>query len=281
MTVAIVTDSGSDLSSSQLKDNGIRQVALSVSIGDGQWLVPDELTPAEFWDKMRAPDAPFARTAAPSAGQFHAAFEDAFAHGADEIVCVTLSETLSSTIQSARMAAQLLADRTIHFVDSRNASMAVGSLALKGAEMARAGAGGTEIAEYLTAAREKLTFFVALETLEYLRKGGRISAARAAIGGLLSVKPIMTILDAEVVPVDSPRTRAKAHERILELMTDRPVWGLHVMYAPPTEPEVFTSEILARLPGKKPDIVTANVIGPVIGAHVGPGAYGGILLREP
>jgi DegV family protein with EDD domain len=281
MTVAIVTDSGSDLSSSQLRDNDIRQVALSVSIGGDQWLSPDELSPVDFWRRMQAPDAPFAKTAAPSAGQFRDAFEDAFAHGADEVVCIDFSETLSSTIQSARMAGQMLPGKPIHVVDSRSASMAIGSLALKGAEMARAGAKGLEIAEYLTAMREKTTFFVALETLEYLRKGGRISAARAAIGGLLSVKPIMTILDAEIVPVDTPRTRAKAHERILELMTDRPASELHVLYAPPAGPEPFRSEILARLPGTAPALVTANVIGPVIGAHVGPGAYGAVLLREP
>jgi DegV family protein with EDD domain len=280
MTVAIVTDSGSDLSSSQLHDNDIRQVALSVSIGTGQWLVPDELSPVDFWVRMRTPDAPFARTAAPSAGQFRDAFEDAFAHGADEVVCVNLGETLSSTIQSARLAARMLPGRAIHIVDSRSASMAVGTLALKAAAMARAGAGGAEIAEHLTAMRERTTFFVALETLEYLRKGGRISAARAAIGGLLSVKPIMTILDAEVVPADTPRTRARAHERILELMTDRPASELHVLYATPAEPEPFQGEILARLPGAAPELVTANVIGPVIGSHVGPGAYGAVLLRE-
>jgi DegV family protein with EDD domain len=129
--------------------------------------------------------------------------------------------------------------------------------------------------------RERTIFFLALETLEYLRRGGRISAERAAIGGLLSVKPIMTVLDAEVVPVDTPRTRAKAHGRILEFMTDRPSAELHVLYAPPTEAEPFRSELLARLPGAAPTLVTANVIGPVIGAHVGPGAYGGVLLREP
>ena len=280
MTVAIVTDSGSDLSPSQLRDNDIRQVDLSVSIGSGQWLVPDELPPLDFWARMQAPDAPFAKTAAPSVGQFRMAFEDAFAHGADEIVCVNLSETLSSTIQSARLAVQMLPGRTIHVVDSRSASMAVGTLALKGAEMARAGADAAEIVDHLTAMRDRTTFFVALDTLEYLRKGGRISAARAAIGGLLSVKPIMTIVDAEIVAADTPRTRARAHERILEFLTDRPSEELHVLYSPPAAPEPFRTEILGRLPGAAPNLVTANVIGPVIGAHVGPGAYAAVLLRE-
>jgi DegV family protein with EDD domain len=280
MTVAIVTDSGSDLSAAQLYAHGIRQVALTVSIGDDRWLSPDELAPADFWRLMRAPDAPFARTAAPSAGQFRDAFEDAFVHGADEIVYVALSETLSSTIQSARMAGQVLPGKAIHVVDSRSASMAVGALALRGAAMAAAGESGAEIAACLTDLRTKTTFFVALETLEYLRKGGRISTARAAIGGLLSVKPIMTIADGHIVPADMPRTRARAHERIVELMTDRPASELHVLYAPPAEAEPFAAELLARLPGPAPEVVTTNIIGPVIGAHVGPGAYAGVLLRE-
>jgi DegV family protein with EDD domain len=278
MSVAIVTDSGSDLSPDQLHDNGIRQVALSVEIGGRLWLSPDELRPDEFWELMRAPGAPFARTAAPSAGQFREAFEAAFVEGCDEVVCVCLSETLSSTIQSARMAGQMLPGKPIHFVDSRSASMAAGTLALTAASMARAGASGSAIAERLTAMRNETVFFVALETLEYLRKGGRISAARAAIGGLLSVKPIMTIENAEVVPADMPRTRARARARIVELMTEGPIRELHVLYAPPADADGFLRELLARLP-ERPAVVTSNIIGPVIGAHVGPGGYGGVLVR--
>ena len=278
MTVAIVTDSGSDLGPALLHDNGITQVALSVEIGARRWLVPDELKPDEFWRLMRAPGAPFARTAAPSAGQFREAFEAAFSAGADEVVCVCLSETLSSTIQSARMAGQMLPGKPIHFVDSRAASMVVGTLALTGASMARAGASGRAIADRLTTMRNEIVLFVALETLEYLRKGGRISAARAAIGGLLSVKPIMTVENAEVVPADMPRTRARARARIIELMTESPLRELHVLYAPPADADNFLQELLAHLP-ERPALVTSNIIGPVIGAHVGPGAYGGVLVR--
>jgi DegV family protein with EDD domain len=279
MTVAIVTDSGPDLTPEQLRSAGIRQVALSVSFGDELRLSPDDLPIDQFWRKMQAPGAPFAKTAAPSAGQFKAAFEDAFAKGADEVVCVCISETLSSTIQSARMAAQMLPGKPIHFVDSRSASMAIGCLALRGTEMAAAGASGTEIAAALTELREHTTFFVALETLEYLRKGGRISHVKAAIGGLLSVKPIMTIADALVVPADMPRTRGRARERIIELLAERPVKELHLLYCPPAEFDAFGRDVLARLPGEPPRLVTTNPIGPIIGTHLGPGAYGAVLVR--
>jgi DegV family protein with EDD domain len=280
MTVAIVTDSGSDLDPVRLRDNRIVQVPLSVSIGGRSYLSPDELAPEAFWRLMTAPSAEFAHTAAPSAGQFKEAFDRAFALGADGIVCVCLSETLSSTIQSARMAVDMMPGRDIHVVDSRSASMAVGALALRGASMAAAGASTAEIAATLDQLRFKTTFFVGLETLEYLRRGGRISAARAAVGGLLSVKPIVTIADGIVVPADQPRTRTKAIARTVELLTSMPATEVHILYSPPADEASFREAVLARLPGPAPRLVTTEIIGPVIGAHVGPGAYGAVLVRE-
>ncbi len=280
MTVAIVTDSGSDLSPTQLRDNNIRQVPLSVSIGDRSYLSPDELTPEEFWRLMRAPDSPFAHTAAPSAGQFRQAFEDAFADGADSVVCVCLTETLSGTILSARMARDMLPEREIHVIDSRAASMATGALALRGATMAAHGASAAEIAGEMNKVREEIILFVALETLEYLRKGGRISHAKAAVGGLLSVKPIITVVEGLVVTADQPRTRSRALERVLELMTDKPATEVHILYSPPTDEAAFREAVLAQMPEPAPKLVTVQIIGPVIGAYIGPRAYGGVLVRE-
>ncbi|MGZ6268731.1 MAG: DegV family protein, partial [Candidatus Limnocylindrales bacterium] len=228
----------------------------------------------------RAPDSPVAHTAAPSAGRFKEAFEQSFAAGADSIVCVCLSETLSGTIASARMAAEMLPGREIHIVDSRSACMATGALALRGATMAARGATAAEIAAEMTRLREEITLFVALDTLEYLRKGGRISAARAAVGGLLSVKPIITVEEGIVVTADQPRTRTKALARVSELIEAQPATEIHFLYAPPAEIEAFRQAVLARMPGPAPKLVTAQVIGPVIGTHVGPGAYGAVLVLE-
>jgi len=278
MTVAIVTDSGSDLTPAELGERRIGQVPLTVSFGQESFLSPNELAPEEFWRRMTAPDSPFAHTAAPSAGQFKQAFEQAFEAGADGIVCVTLGQKLSATMSSARMAADMLPGRQIGVVDSGSASMGIGALALRGATMAAAGAGVPEIVAALDKMRADNVFFVCLETLEYLRKGGRISHVKAAIGGLLSVKPIMTTEDGLVIPADQPRTRARARERILELMSSRPLTELHLLYAPPADVEGFREELLARLPEPKPRLVTSRIIGPVIGTHVGPGAYGGVIV---
>jgi DegV family protein with EDD domain len=280
MSVAIVVDSGSDLTPFQLRENRIRQVALSVSIGSHSYLSPDELTPDEFWLLAAAPDCPFPRTAAPSAGQFKVAFDSAFESGADAIVCVCLSESLSSTIQSARLAVEMLPGREVRVVDSRSASMAIGALGLRASAMAGKGASAAEIAATLERLRLDITLFVGLETLDNLRKGGRISAAKAAVGGLLSVKPIITVEEGIVVTADQPRTRTKAMARTLELLTSQPATEVHILYSPPADAEAFRAAVLARMPMPAPRLVTMQPIGPVIGAHVGPGAYGAVLVRE-
>jgi EDD domain protein, DegV family len=280
MTVAVVTDSGSDLTPAQLEEYKIRQVPLTVSFGEASYLSPDDLTPQEFWAKMQAPDCPFARTAAPSAGLFKRAFEQAFEDGHDSVVYVGLSGGLSATVRNAQVARELLPTARIEIVDSKSASMGIGALAIRASQMAAAGSSRVEIVEELEHLRNRVVIFVGFETLEYLRKGGRIGATKAAIGGLLSIKPIMTMEDGIIVPLDQPRTRAKARERILELMSDRKVTELHILYSPPMDSAAFRADVIAQLPEPTPEVVTEQFIGPVIGAHVGPGAYGGALLRE-
>jgi DegV family protein with EDD domain len=174
----------------------------------------------------------------------------------------------------------MLPDREIHVVDSRSACLATGALALRGAKMAAGGASAEQIAAEMTRLRQEITLFVALDTLEYLRKGGRISAAKAAVGGLLSVKPIITVEEGIVVTADQPRTRTKARARVIELLTDHPATEIYVLYSPPIDVESFREAVLARMPAPAPKVATTQIIGPVIGAHVGPGAYGAVVVRE-
>jgi DegV family protein with EDD domain len=279
MTVAIVADSGSDLTPSQLTESNIRQVPLSVSFGEETFLSPDELSPEAFWERLRTPDCPFAHTAAPSVGQFKLAFEKAFDDGNKGVVCVCLSEGLSATVKHARMAKEMLPTRSIFIVDSRSASMGIGALARQGAEMSAQELPAEEIYDRLTRQAAKVSLYVGLDTLDYLRKGGRISHARAAIGGMLSIKPIITMDEGVVVVADQPRTRSKATERVVELLTALPATELHFLYSPPTDIDAFKEAVLSRLPKPAPMVVTAQLIGPVIGAHIGPGAYGAIMVR--
>jgi DegV family protein with EDD domain len=280
MTVAVVTDSGSDLTPAQLEEHKIRQVPLTVSFGEESFLSPDDLSSEEFWAKMQAPECPFARTAAPSAGLFKRAFEQAFEEGHDGVVYVGLSGGLSATVRNAEMAREMLSDGRIEIVDSKSVSMGIGALAIRAAQMAAGGSSRVEIVQEIEHLRDRVVIFVGLETLDYLRKGGRIGVAKAAIGGLLSIKPIMTMEEGIIVPLDQPRTRAKARERIIELMSDRKVSELYVLYSPPMDAVGFRDEVIAHLPEPAPEVVTEQFIGPVIGAHTGPGSYGGVLVRE-
>lgn len=282
MTVAIVTDSCSDMTPEQLREYDIVQVPLTVFFGEEHVLSPDDLSPEEFWRRVTAPGTPFPHTAAPSAGQFQAAFEKLFAGGADEIVYVGMAEGLSTTINSARMAAEMLPDRTILTVDSGSASMGIGAMAILASNLAKQGRGADEIVEEVERARKQLDAYLALDTLEFLHKGGRISATKALLGGMLSIKPIARVADGEITVLEQVRTRGKAVERVTQILSARPLKELHVLYSPPADGPAFRDAILERLPGPPPELATAQILGPVVGTHTGPGIHGAnILLREP
>jgi DegV family protein with EDD domain len=277
--VAIVTDSASDLDPKHAADLGITVVPLAVSFGADTFRAGVDLTTEAFWARMTAPEAPFPKTAASSPGDFQAAYEAAFAAGADAVVSVHVAGTLSGTMKSAAIARDLLADREIHLVDSTSASMGEGLLAELGVELASHGVSAAEIARILTERTADLNVFVALDSLEYLKRGGRISGAQAAIGTLLSVKPIITIKDGVVEATERVRTRSKAHERVIELLTARPVERLAILSTPPSDPTAFREEVIARMPGGVDAAsVSIQVVGPSVGPHLGPGCLGGVLL---
>ena len=279
--VAIVTDSAADLTPADARGAGITVVPLEVTFGTERFRAGVDLTTEEFWARMLAPDAPFPTTAAASPGEFRDAFEACFAGGAEAIVCVDVAETLSGTIKSARIARDMLPGREIHIVDSRSASMALGLLALLGAELAAAGRAATEIAATLEQRRDDIDLYVVLDTLEYLKKGGRISGAQAAIGGLLSVKPIITVREGQVVTADRVRTKSKARERCLQLLTARPAERIAVLHAMDPDVEAFRDELIRRMPGGiDPSKVSIQPVGPSVGPHLGPGCVGGVILQR-
>ncbi len=277
--VAIVTDSASDLTPGVAAAHRIRVVPLYVRFGAEEMRAGIDLSTDAFWSRMTAPDAPFPTTAAASPGDFQVAFEEELAGGADAIVCVTVGGKLSATVKSAELAAQGLPDAEVHVVDSDSASMGVGHLAILGARMASAGVPAREIGAELRQRAGDLDLYVALDTLEYLRKGGRLSPARAVIGTVLSIKPIITVRDGVVETADRVRTRGKARERVLELLTRRPVERIAILHTPPADPAAFRDEVLAALPGGvDPADVSTEVVGPSVGPHIGPGCLGGVML---
>lgn len=279
--VAIFTDSASDLDPAEASAAGIHVIPLVVNFGDRSFRAGVDITSADFWARMTAPDAPFPTTAASSPGDFKDAYEAAFAEGAEAIVSVHVAETLSGTIKSARIARDMLPDREIHVVDSLSASMAVGILARMGIELAEADVPAAEIANALEERTQDLRIYFALETLEYLKKGGRISGTQAAIGTLLSVKPVIMLKHGEVTTVDKVRTRSKARERLIELVIEKPVERLSILQSVTPDIEAFRVELLRHLPNIDPNSVSTELVGASVGPHVGPGCVGAAILYRP
>ena len=277
--VAIFTDSASDLDPAEAAAAGIGIVPLLVNFGSQSFKAGVELSTADFWARMVAPEAPFPTTAASSPGEFKDAYEAAFANGADAIVSIHVAGTLSGTIKSAQIARDMLPDREIHVVDSLGASMAEGILAHMAIELAAEGRSAAEIAEILESRAPDMVMYVALETLEYLRKGGRISGAQAAIGTLLSVKPIIVVKHGVVETGDRVRTRSKARERLIEMVIERPVERLAILHTVSPDIETFRDELLARVPDAPAAAdVPIALVGPSVGPHLGPGCVGAVAL---
>jgi DegV family protein with EDD domain len=277
--VAIFTDSASDMDPAMAAAEGIRIVPLLVSFGSETFKAGEELSTEAFWERMVAPDAPFPQTAASSPGEFKDAYEAAFTDGAEAIVSIHVAGSLSGTIKSAQIARDMLPDREIHVVDSLGASMAQGILAMLGVEMAADARPAAEIAETLEARAPDMRMYVALETLDYLRKGGRISGTQATIGNLLSVKPIIGVDHGVVDIVERVRTRGKARERLLELICARPIERLAILHTMSPDIEAFRDEVIARSGSELArDDVTISLVGPSVGPHIGPGCVGAAVL---
>ena len=277
--IAFVTDSASDLDPAVAAAAGIRVVPLVVTFGTDTYRAGVDLTVEEFWQRMTAPDAPFPKTAASSPGDFKAVYESVFAEGADAIVAVHVAASLSGAMKSAEIAKSMLPDREIHLVDSQGASMAESILCFMGQEMAGLGMSAEEIARVLNDRASDLRMYVSLETLEYLKKGGRISGAQAAIGTLLSVKPIIAVESGTVETADKPRTRSKSRERCIELICARPIERVAILHTMAPDVEEFKAEVIRRA-GLDPATVTVSTVGASVGPHLGPGCVGAAVLYK-
>ena len=275
--VAVVTDSASDMDPGRAASLGIEIVPLIVNFGSDTFSAGVNLSTDDFWKRMTAQDAPFPTTAACSPGDFQTAYQKAFDEGAEAIVSVHVAGTLSGTIKAAQIGAALFKDREIHVIDSMSASMGEGILAEKAVQMGAEGASAAEIAQTLNRRRDDLQVYLALETLEYLKRGGRISGAQAAIGTLLSVKPIIEIKDGKVETAERVRTRGKAREKLVELLTVRPMERLAILHTTNAGVEEIVEQLIPKVPGGiDRSKVTIDTVGPSVGPHLGPGCVGAV-----
>ena len=269
--VRIVTDSTADLSPEQQQTAGITVVPLNVHFGDEVFRDHVDLSADEFFRRLKA-SSQLPRTSQPSVGAFEEAYRKLL-DGGDEVVSVHLSSKVSGTYNSALMAAQSVGDGKIDVVDSLSTSMALGFMALEGAKLARAGRDRQAVAECLQGLVPKARVICVVDTLTYLERGGRIGKARALLGSLLNVKPILQLKDGEVVPVGRARGRPQSLSRLVELLQrDGKVSQLAIMHgAAQTDAEQLRERVASSYPGMD---IQLTEIGAVLGTHTGPGVIG-------
>jgi DegV family protein with EDD domain len=272
MAVRVVTDSACDLPPEVCERLGIEVVPLTIRFGDREYVDRKELTSDAFWQQLEAA-AVLPETAAPSVGAFEEAFRALLADGAEGIVCVNLSASLSATMQSAQVAAKALDGLCpIEVVDSQTASMGTGNLVLHAARRAAEGADVETIKNEVVDRRSRQKLFATLDTLEYLKKGGRIGGARALLGSMLSIKPIITVVDGAVEEAGKVRTRSKALQFIIDKIPEGNVESICVLHsAAAADLDMFLDKVQPKVPGAE---MIVGRIGPVVGVHVGPGAIG-------
>ncbi len=270
--VRIVTDSACDLPHDIAEKLNIDVVSLSIRFGDDEFTDRVDLTPDEFWAKCKASKT-LPETAAPSPGAFQVAYERALSDGCDGVLVIALSAALSATHQSASLAADAVAGKiSVRVVDSLAVSMAQGLLAIELAELAKTGASLDELEKKAQELTHKVGVVAMLDTLEHLQKGGRVGGAKALMGQVLSIKPLLELKDGIVSEAGRQRTKAKALNAIAEVArTNAPLRRLALVHGA-SEDVGALQNLVSDISTEFPLLVTD--IGPVVGTHGGPGIIG-------
>ncbi len=274
MAVRIVTDSSCDLDAADCERLDIEVVPLSIRFGSDEFEDRTELSVEGFYGLMAERDE-LPETAAPSPGKFEAAFRRQHEAGGDAVVCINLSSDLSATMAAAEQAARLIGDDfPVHVVDSKSITAGLGTQVLLAAEAAAGGASADEVVALVEELRTRTRVVGCLDTLENLKKGGRIGGAQAMLGSLLSIKPMIDISTGVVEEAGKHRTRKKSIQAMRDMIGD-------------------TAEVehLAIMHGMAPDIGLMTDlldgfehrlghIGAVIGSHGGPRVIGACWLEK-
>ena len=272
MTIHIVTDSASDISLEEAKELGIEIVPLSVRFGEAEYTDLIDLSVSDFYQKMSESDL-LPSTAAPSPGAFEAAFKRCVEAGAEGVVCINLSLALSATGQAAQLAADALVDTiTVKCIDSKSITSGLGPLIRKAASAAKAGKSMDEIVSLVEGLASKTRIFATLDTLENLKKGGRIGGAKAMVGTMLQFKPCLDLSSGEVVEAGRQRTRKKSLMWLKEVLENEgEITDLCIIHGDAPDVEEFADLISDLVPQEN---IRINQLGAVIGTHGGPRVLG-------
>jgi DegV family protein with EDD domain len=272
MAIRIVSDTASDLPPDLAASHGIELVPLTVRFGSDELVDRRDLSAADFWARV-ATSPVLPETAAPSPGAFEAAYRAAAADGADGVVCVTISSFLSATYEAARLGADAAADAIpVRVVDSRAVSMAEGTVALVAARLAGEGHDLESVVKGAEEIVPRTRTYAALDTLENLRKGGRIGAAQALLGSMLSIKPIIEVAGGKVEPESKQRTRGRSLRYLADkVRQSAPVENLTVLHGQAPDLDEMLDLLSDVCPREQ---ILVGDVGPVIGTHAGPRVMG-------
>jgi DegV family protein with EDD domain len=279
VSTTVVTDTTAYLPDELVARLGIHRVSLYVSL-DGEQRPESEIAPSEysdFYERLRR-SSEGATTSQPSVGDFLSVYEPLLASG-DDIVSVHISAGISGTCEAARQAGQRLAEEgkggeRIHVVDSRTAAGGHGLVVLAAAAAVARGANAADAASAAERSREAMKMWFAVDTLDFLRKGGRIGAAQALLGSTLQIKPILT-LEEEITPVERVRTSRRAFERLLDHMRELNDAGADGWVVQHIQDDAMARRLVEecrQIFGSEPAFVSE--VGPVLGTHAGPGMLG-------
>ena len=272
MTIHIVTDSASDISLEEAEDLGIEIVPLSVRFGEAEYTDLVDLSVSDFYQKMSESDL-LPSTAAPSPGAFEAAFKRCAEAGAEGVICINLSLALSATGQAAQLAADALANTLpVKCIDSKSITSGLGTIIRKAAAAAKDGGSMDEIVALVDNLASRTRIFATLDTLENLKKGGRIGGAKAMLGTMLQFKPCLDLSSGEVVEAGRQRTRKKSLIWLKEVLeSEGKISELSIIHGDAPDVEEFATLISDIIPI---DQIRINQLGAVIGTHGGPRVLG-------
>jgi DegV family protein with EDD domain len=270
--IALVTDSTVDLTPEMVEEMGVTIVPLRVIFGDEAYREGVDISAEEFYERL-VKSRPLPTTSAPSVGDFQEAYERLLKE-VDSIVSIHIGTKLSATVQAAQTARQSVPKpERIEIVDSQMISLAMGFAIMEAAEAIRRGAKLAEVKAAAESTIQRVNVRFMLDTLEYLRRGGRIGRARAYLGTLLSVKPILSLREGELYPEERVRTRARGLERIIQwAIRQENVKRAAVGHSTtPDEAESIRERLAMAFPSVKVHLIR---FGPVLGTHAGPGIVG-------
>jgi len=277
MTVRIVTDSSADLPAELVQQHQITVLPCYVMVDDQTLKDGVDIQADDFYRRLQA-GGPTPTTAQPTVADFQAVYQDLTSQG-DQVVSIHVSRKLSGTLNSAEQAKGSLDGEAVEIIDSRLAAMPLGLVVLEAAALAAEGGSHQEVAEKVRQGLDLHHGLFALDTLEFLQKGGRIGKAQAFLGSVLNVKPILRLHEGEAHPVERPRNRERAMHRLVELVKELgPVRRMAVIHSTDAERmAVLKQELTGLLPADQ--IIEAR-FGSTLGTYIGPDALGVAITQE-